>query len=311
MVCSGQNLLLDIPVPILYEITKRLQVRCQCNSFLASSYLYSKWRLQVLNEDHDLHFLSSCLDFLAQTSSDSISDGTKCHVTAQCDADLTKVYVCCPLPEGQFWYKSWSRPASSHHRTFLLIRDLMSSPTQEFLLHKIAGGLGLLSASMVWRVRPRANQYELQSAGQQLFDRLKQTRGFLKLVLNDTWEINDDDSYEMPSCLLMTHYDGGWTIDGVPCILSPPKLDFDLMPRSIVSVEAKFYSKGVAKTVWDEDVAEAQNYAEFDPSYEALTGFAYKANVEFTDSDESSEPEWTVSESGFANDTSEDDDVQQ
>ena len=309
MLCSGQNLLLDIPVPILYEITKRLQVRSQCNLFLASSYLYSKWRLQILEEDHDWHFLSSCLDFLVQTSSDCISDRTKCHVTAQCDADLTKVCVCCPLPEGQFWYKSWSRPASSHHRTFLLMHDLMSSPTQEFLFHKIAGGRGLLSASMVWRVRPRANQYELQSAGQQLFDRLKQTRGFLKLVFNDAWQPNDYDPYEMPPCLLIMHYDGGWTIDGVPCIRTPPKLDFDLMPRSFVSVEAKLYSKGVAKTVWDEDVAEAQKYAEFDPSYEALTAFAYRGNLEFTY--ESSEPEWTVSKSSFANDTSEDDDVQQ
>ncbi len=68
-------------------------------------------------------------------------------------------------------------------------------------------------------------------------------------------------------------------------------------------------------------MAEAQEHAEFDPSYEAKTAFAYKDNVEFPapNSDgsiqigdyESSEPEWTVSESSFANDTSEDDDVQQ
>ena len=325
MLYSGQNLLLDIPVSILYEITKRLQVRSQCHLFLASSYLYSKWRLQILEEDHNWHFLSSCLDFLAHTSSDCISERTKCHVTAQCNTDLTKVCVCCPLPDGQFWYKSWSGPAEARSYSaglyVWLTNDLRSSPTREFLLHKISGGLGLLRASMAWRVKPHANRYELQSAGQQLFDRLGQTRGFLKLVFDDTWEPTENDLYEMPSCLLITHYDGDWTIDGVVCILSPPKLDFDLMPRSIMSVEAKFYSKGVAKTVWGEDVAEAQERAEFDPSYEAKTAFAYEGNVEFTAPNadgsiqsgdyESSEPDWTGSESSFANDTSEDDDMQQ
>ena len=103
---------------------------------------------------------------------------------------------------------------------------------------------------------------------------MKQTRGFLKLVFDDNWEPNDYEPYEMPSCLLVTHYDAGWTIDGVQCILSPPQLDFDLTPRSIVSVEANFHSKGVVKTVRDEDVAEAQEHAEFDPSYEAKTAFA-------------------------------------
>ena len=319
MLYSGQNLLLDIPVPILYEITKRLNVRSQCNLFLASSYLYSKWRLQISEKDQDWHFLSSCLDFLAQTSSDRISASLTSHVTARCNADLTRVYVCCPVPEGLFWYKAWSGPAEArHYRTVLLKCDLKSSPTQEFLLHKISGGLGLFSASMVWRVRPHADWYELQSAGQQLFNRLKQTRGFFKLVFDDAWEPNDYDPYEMPSCLLVTHYDGGWAIDGVQCIVSPPKLDFDLMPKSIMSVEAKFYSKGTARTVWDEDVAEAQEHADFDPSYESKTAFAYKGNVEFTapNSDgsvqigdyESSEPEWTVSDSNV---TSEDDDMQQ
>ena len=145
--------------------------------------------------------------------------------------------MCCLLPEGRFWYKSWSGPPEArHHRTILLIRDLKLSPTKEFLFHKISGGLGLLSASMVWRVRPHANRYELQSAGQQLFKPLKQTRGFLKLVFDDTWEPNDYDPYEMPSCLLVTHYDAGWTIDGVQYILSPPKLDFDLMRRSDVTL---------------------------------------------------------------------------
>ncbi|KAL0033389.1 hypothetical protein WJX77_007299 [Trebouxia sp. C0004] len=88
-----------------------------------------------------------------------------------------------------------------------------------------------------------------------------------------------------------------------------------------MSVEAKFHSKGTAKSVWDEDVVEAQEHADFDPSYGSKTAFAYKGNVEFTapESDGSiqtgdygsSEHEWSVSESSFADDTPKDDDVQQ
>ncbi len=61
---TGRPYLLDLPLPLLLEVTKRLDVSSQRSLFLASSQLYSKWHLQIPEDDLEWHFLSWGLDTL-------------------------------------------------------------------------------------------------------------------------------------------------------------------------------------------------------------------------------------------------------
>ncbi len=61
---AGRSALHDLPVTLLYEITRQLDLRSQQNLFMASSQLHSKWHLQI--SEPDWQFFDWGLDLLSQ-----------------------------------------------------------------------------------------------------------------------------------------------------------------------------------------------------------------------------------------------------
>ena len=58
---SGTCSLLDLPVSLLYEITKLLDMRSQSSLYMYSTQLYQKWHLQPPTLDPQWHFSSGVL----------------------------------------------------------------------------------------------------------------------------------------------------------------------------------------------------------------------------------------------------------
>ncbi len=144
-------------------------------------------------------------------------------------------------------------------------------PTKDHLFHRLVGGTDLVSASMRfiskqgWHgFKTSATWDEDKSLAQHVFTLLERNDGYLLLSLAEC-------DIAAPN-VMVTHRNAMWTIDGVQCIVSPPKLDFNTLPRGLSTVEAKIYSKGTAEDIWLEDTSAEQVGFEFDPGCEETSG---------------------------------------
>ncbi len=137
------------------------------------------------------------------------------------------------------------------------------SPTQDHLWHKITHGPELTSAGITSIFKPSAKQEELNTQAQYMFE-LTANSGFLLIHLLQ------DGVYRFAS---HSHWASVWTIDGLPCNVTPPNLDFARMSRQIDHLEARLYSKGAAEDAWLVDYLFAKKKSEL--CQEIMAEFVY------------------------------------
>lgn len=77
----------------------------------------------------------------------------------------------------------------------------------------------------------------------------------------------------------MMHCGDLWRIDGVDCVASPPKLNFDYFPGATLKIQAEFYSQGTADALCIEDSLGLPRGLEYSPSDIEKINFAYKGNL--------------------------------
>lgn len=278
---ADSNALQELPVHILHKITMSLDVKSQHSLFLSSSQLYSKWHLQIPDNDCQWQFVQQSINLLEQFALEqcrlksSSSNGISVHCTSSTSAGR----ITCTTKN------------SSVHFNLLHIKDgtpgRSSKPdqtglTKDQLWHRLTAIPDLQFASITLVADARKNNpARLKRFAEQCFGLLCNSRGFLTFYmrgLEDSYE-EIEPGYHALKVLHGNSKDGQsyWDLDGETCIVSPPKLDFQNMPREVKSIQAQFVSEGPP----------AQAYLHpddpltcFYPDSEVLSDFAYNGNVD-------------------------------
>ena len=140
---------------------------------------------------------------------------------------------------------------------------------KEHLLRLCTNGPPLASCSIAFPAKASAGWQERKQLAQQIFAFLQHHEGFLVFCLAGDAED-----------LLVTHLAATWSIDHEACIVSPPKLDFDTLPTSVVGIKGRIYSKGSPQGMAFRDSFDASDGAEFDLECSEKVKFAYNGNVD-------------------------------
>jgi len=224
--------------------------------------------LQMSDEDGHWQFVSWCLDLLAQASCEDSCDLDTTYLRTRFSPGQITTHVFGHADPQSFRVRFWPKPLADRNH-FCIFSAI---PTTD-LFHRLSGGPGLLSSvSMAFGSKDHTKWQDLKVLAATLFTHLQDYEGFLVVHL-----MNSD---AVPAALMVTHRDSVWTIGHEDCIVCPPKLDFDMMPRNVSSVEARIYSKGSAEKTWLRDTLLASDGAEFDPEFKQKMDFAYIGNVD-------------------------------
>ena len=79
--------------------------------------------------------------------------------------------------------------------------------------------------------------------------------------------------------LLVSHWDGAWSLNGIQCCRSPIQLNFDKMPKGVTQIEAFICSKGGKREESCSDVYCTYHAAIVAVDEDCML-FAYKDNVD-------------------------------
>ena len=69
---TGSCYLQDLPEHLLYQVTGLLDIYSQRNLFLCSSQLYSRWHLQIPDDNFVWRYIRSCIDLIAANVSSGL-----------------------------------------------------------------------------------------------------------------------------------------------------------------------------------------------------------------------------------------------
>ena len=275
---AGYCPLQELPETLLYEITKCLDVVNQRNLFMASAQLYKKWRMQILEADHDWHFLSYALNLLAQTAAEGSCNMKLDHTFVQACFGHTghKADICGRIKDDRAEFMMRVIPRNDGLCTAYSrqARGIFSIFTTDSALKRCTSAPPLTSANMVLESRDPISQEELKALAQHFFSLLQNNDGFLVLLFAGD-----------AANLLVIHTEDGWTIDNEPCIVAPPVLDMNAIPREVIGVRARLYSKGSHAVIGfmsalHKDSFHASEGVDFDLECEPKVKFAYNHNID-------------------------------
>ena len=275
---AGNCSLQDLPDTLLYEISKCLDVVSQRNLFMASAQLYKKWRMQISEADHEWHFLSYALGLLAQMAAEGSCNmeldhtfvqacfghaGHKADICGRIKSERAE-FMMRVIPCNDGLLAACSRQA----------RSIFSIFTTDSALKRCTSAPPLTSANMALESKDPISQEELKALAEHFFSLLQNNDGFLVFLFAGD-----------AANLLVIHTEDGWTIDNEPCVVAPPALDMNAMPREVVGVRARFYSKGSHAvsgfmSALHKDSFHASEGVDFDLACEAKVKFAYNHNVD-------------------------------
>lgn len=284
---QGACALHDLPMHLLYRITRDLDLRSQRNLFLCSSQLYSRWQLQV--PDHKgWQFVERGIKLLEAATLDKLCDYIS-HILLSVDSHNSG------LPGPTEWAITCTNKGQTPMFTLgcvpqfcLIPADVSSSQldtagqewsgmTQEQLWHRLTGAPNLLLANVTCHshtdLEPASD--ELKLFARQTFDLLCTSYGLLTISmsdLEDSPEDTDDDCHFL-SVWHSADRQGSpvWEIDGARCIVDPPNMRFNEMPKEVTAIQALLRSHP------DFDVA---GPCHFCPDRQVIHDFAYQGNVD-------------------------------
>ena len=152
--------------------------------------------------------------------------------------------------------------------------------TKDQLWHRLAAIPDLQFASITLVADARKNNpARLKRFAEQCFGLLCNSRGFLTFDMQGLEDSCEGTGYHALKVFHGNPKDGQsyWDLDGETCIVSPPKLDFQNMPREVKSIQAHFVSEGPpAQPYLYPDGPNTYFY----PDSELLSDFAYNGNVD-------------------------------
>lgn len=295
----------DLPLHVVYKITRSLDLRSQRNLFLCSSQLYSKWQLHV-PDDALWQFVRKCINLLKKASADGL-----------CAASSTISLNFSPSP---FWYITCQHQQQSMQfnltQSFSINTDTTDGPhrsgmTKNQLWHRLTGAPDLASAEFSCfshsKLLPRSNG--LKAFAQQTFDLLCMNKGLLLMFMKGLEESSEDmeegchnlhiahaaDPKDPAKTLLH------WEIDGEECIVEPPKIVFDDMPEEVTATGAHFYSH----TPNLRQLTDIQGLTYFNLESQVIHDFAYQGNVDidaWVDTQHEAASDWYEHMDDFNND---------
>ncbi|DBA73843.1 TPA: hypothetical protein ACH3X2_009591 [Trebouxia sp. C0005] len=227
----------------------------------------------------------------------SVSTGVACNKTTKplagdCsfyDLPLTLLYnICGSMDIESSGTSSWSVHICTQQNLFVVVvshkrvsksrrrpQIVWTSLTPQLLWRRFAAGPGLLSASMMFASTPALDWYKLKALAQKLFSLLCESEGFLLFYLPS---VSTDTQPQ--SSLLITHFYNSWTIDHQKCTVFTPELNFDKMPRDVISIEARIFSAGTEQAILLRSTYSACQCAHFTPNNQHKVNFAYNSNVD-------------------------------
>ncbi len=248
-----------------------MDIESQRNLFMVSPYLYSKWSLDVSQQDHNWQTLSSCIQVLEHTaaaeSCDTDRTSTKAYLADQTTAQISRLQL-----QNLFVVVVSQKRVSNSRRH---PRTVWAGLTLQLLWRRLVASPGLLSASMTFTSKPALDWYKLKALAQKLFSLLCESEGFLLFYLPSVSTNNQPQS-----SLLITHFYNSWTTDHQQCTVFTPELNFDMMPQDVVSIEARLFSAGTEQAILLRSTYSACQCAQFTPGNQHKVNFAYNGNVD-------------------------------
>ena len=262
----------------MYEITKCLDVVSQRNLFMASAQLYKKWRMHISEEDHEWHFLSYALELLARTAGEGSCNMKLDHTFVQACFGNTghKVGICGRIKNrrAEFIMRAIPRNDGLKAAYSRQAPNIFSIFTTDSALKRCISAPPLTSANIALESKDADSHQELTALAEHFFSLLQEHDGFLVFLFAGD-----------AANLLVIHTQDGWTIDNEPCMVEPPVLDMNAIPREVVGVRARLYSKGSHAIIGfmsalHKDSFQASEGVDFDLECEAKVKFAYNHNID-------------------------------
>lgn len=238
---------------------------------MVSPYLYSKWSLDVSQQDHNWGTLSSCIQLLEHTAAAGSCNTDRTSIKAYL-ADQTSAQTL-RLQQKNLFVVVVSQKRVSNSRRHP--QTVWAGLTMQLLWQRLAADPGLLSSSMIFASKPAIDWYKLKALAQKLFSLLCESEGFLLFYLPSKSTDNQPQS-----SLLITHFYNSWTIDHQKCTVFTPELNFDMMPQDVISIEAGVFSAGTEQAILLRSTYSACQCAQFTPVNQHKANFAYNSNVD-------------------------------
>ncbi|KAL0018472.1 hypothetical protein WJX77_004488 [Trebouxia sp. C0004] len=269
---AGKCSFCDSPLTLLYSISGSMDIESKRNLLMVSPYLYSKWSLDLSQQDHNWGTLSSCIQLLAQTAAAAESCDTDRTSIKAYLADQSTAQISCLQQHNLFVVVVFQKRMSNSRRHPQIV---WAGLTLQLLWRRLAASPGLLSTSMTLASKPAIDWYKLKELAQKLFSLLFESEGFLLFYLPS---VSTDNLFQ--SSLLITHFYNSWTIDHQKCTVFTPELNFDMMPQDVISIEARVFSAGTEQAVLLRSTYSACQCAQFAPDHKHKANFAYNSNVD-------------------------------
>ena len=282
---AGACYLHDLPVQLLYQVTRHLDVQSQRNLFLCSSQLYSRWHLQVANGDSVWQFIRNCIDITAKSVSSGICTS----------ASLTFDLLCEDLQDRQYHtvISFWPSGRASTIRIAgrkaiwpdVILQSNWTEMTTDQFWHRLVG-LPEHVKNPFFSIKSAdgAGHDDIKALGQQLFTLLCSSNGILQFdVLLPAGDAQGEQhrlivGHQVPyvHCNGSLCGDESWDIDVDKCAANPPCLQFDSMPREVAAVRAHMVNS----------TGRTARLPQLPRSYpvdnQAVKDFAYDGNVDVT-----------------------------
>ena len=275
---AGNCPIQELPETLLYEIAKCLDVVSQRNLFMTSAQLYRKWHMQISEADHEWLFLSYALDLLVQVAVEGSCNMKLDHTFVQACFGHTghKADICGRIKDEQaeFMMRVIPRIDCVSAAYSMQSRCIFSIFTTDSALKRCISAPPLTSANIALESKDSISQEELKALAQHFFSLLQKHDGFLVFLFAGD-----------AANLLVIHTQDGWTIDNEPCMVAPPVLDMNAIPREVVGVRARLYSKASHAVIGfmsalHKDSFYASEGVDFDLECEAKAKFAYNHNID-------------------------------
>lgn len=270
-VVAGTCPLQELPLHLLYKISRQLDLNSQRDLFMCSSQLYSRWQVHI-PDHHQWQFVRQGLDVLDKAANDS-HQSTRGQIKLHFEA-RPPCFIGCVRSGVSSTFRLYS-PSQNTKSTLE-----WSNMTQDKLWHRLTGSPDLAFANFLCEVEspghePKSDQ--LKVVAKQCFNFLCTSKGFLTFCMEGLRESDseeqEDDEGQGTTChaLNVCHGREHWEIDGETCTVNPPKLDFDNMPVEVTRIQAQFVSQGRPNVAPD---------TIFNPYSQVVHDFAYKENVD-------------------------------
>ncbi|KAL3131446.1 hypothetical protein ABBQ38_007756 [Trebouxia sp. C0009 RCD-2024] len=277
---SGAWALHDLPLHLMYKITRALDLKSQRNLFLCSSQLYSRWQLQV--PDHDgWQFVDRSIKLLEAATFGTLCETTS-HILLSVDTHISRTsgasqwaITCTNIQQSPRFSLSLKPCYGSGSSDQDTPDQVWFGMTKEQLWHRLTGAPDLVLANMVCDSHadlvPASDQMKLFA--RQTFDLLCTCHGLLTIAMNGL-----EDSPTEHGCHYLRIWHANhrprsiaWEIDNETCIVDPPHIKFDDMPEEVTAIAARLNSHTTHI---------ADNSAYFYPDSQVIHDFAYQGNVD-------------------------------